>query len=201
MELRSIHPTAGMQTKPARMSWEWLTGMGVFLILIGVVALAAPVASSIGLAWLIGALFLASGIAQFVHAIWSIRESGTVSRFLLAALAMVAGAITMRNPVAGTMGVTLALCFYLFASAMGKWLLASELRPAKGWGLLFGSSLVSLALGVVLIVSFPVTSLLAPGLFFGIDMLFYGASCVATAFTFRRIEQRMDQVTERERAA
>jgi uncharacterized membrane protein HdeD (DUF308 family) len=84
---------------------------------------------------------------------------------------------------------------------MGKWLFASELRPAKGWGWLFASALVSLTLGVLLIVSFPASSLIVPGIFFGIDLIFYGSSCVGTAFTLRKVESRIEQVTERERAA
>lgn len=165
---------------------EWLIAIGALLMLLGVVAIAAPIGSSVTLAWLMGALFLATGIAQFVSACWLIRESGRISRFLLSALAIVAGVISMRNPVAGAMGVTLALAFYLIASSVGKFLMAFEIKPAKGWGLLLVSSAVSLILGVILIAAFPTDSLMVPGLFFGIDLIFFGASLVSFAFVLRK---------------
>ena len=43
-----------------------------------------------------------------------------------------------------------------------------------GGGPLLISSLLSIALGVILLVTFPTTSLFVPGMFFGIDLLFLG---------------------------
>ena len=181
-------------------TWEVPTVMGAFLILFGVIALAAPVATSIGLAWLLGVLFIASGIVQFLHAFRFLNQPGKVSRFLLAALSLAAGIVTVRNPIAGTTGITLVLALYLLVGAMGRGLLAAELRPRREWGWMFVSSLISLALGVFLIVTLPVGSLVVPGVFFGVDLIFYGAAIIGLGMRLRRAEHEMPE-EERQRAA
>ncbi len=185
---------------PTVYSWEWPIGIGIFLIILGIVALAAPIATSVALAWLVGVLFISSGIAQLIHAFRCARERGTTGRFLLSALSIAAGIVIMRNPFLGTIGITMVLAFYLLVGAVGKWFLASDMRPAKGWGLLFVSSMISLVLGILLIVTLPATSLIVPGIFLGVDFIFYGSSLITFAFIARKAMHRLTEFEQRRAA-
>jgi uncharacterized membrane protein HdeD (DUF308 family) len=199
MELRKIEPY-----RHSNYSWKGLIALGILMVILGIIALNIPVASSIGLAWMMGALFFANGVIQFIHSIRYRNTSGTVGRFLLSALSLVAGLIVLRNPVSGTMGITLALTFFLLVESVGKWMLAADLRPNRGWGWLFFSSAVSFLLGMYLIATFPVNSLIVPGIFFGIDLIFYGMACIGLANVARKIEHTItptQQIPEDRRVA
>lgn len=181
-------------------SWEWAIGLGVLMLIFGIVAVAAPFSASIGLAWLIGALLLATGVAQLVHAIRFARAPGRVSNFTFAILSLVAGALVFRNPIVGAAGVTAVIAFYLLVGGISKSMLSADLYPLKGWGTLLISSLLSIALGVILLVTFPTTSLFVPGMFFGIDLLFLGGSTIGFALSLRKGQPPL-KVVEEERKA
>src|SRR4051812_37735825 len=123
MSVIQIRKSMPQTTHRVRYGWEILLGLGMLLIVFGVIALAAPVVTSLTLSVLLGVVLVASGIAQLIHGVRVPKEPGKVSRFLLAVVSIVAGGLTLRNPVAGAMGVTMAIAFYLLASAAGKWFL------------------------------------------------------------------------------
>jgi uncharacterized membrane protein HdeD (DUF308 family) len=169
----------------------WPVVMGIVLIILGATAVAVPVATSAALAWTLGVLFLASGIAQLIHAFNFIKHSGRVGRFLLSAISIVAGVLTLRNPFGGMMGITLALSFYMLINAVMKGAMAVELRPLRGWGWLVASSLISFIFGVYLLITLPISSLFVPGFFFGVDLIFFGVSMVVVPTMIRKIENEI----------
>jgi uncharacterized membrane protein HdeD (DUF308 family) len=185
----------------ARESTTWSVALGALFILTGVTAIAAPVATSVGLAYLLGALFLICGLAQLVYAVRLFRQDKNIWRFLMSALLIVSGAITLRNPIIGTAGITLTLTFYLFMSAFTRWMISDTLRPHKGWIPLFLGSVISFGLGVYLIVTFPVNSLIVPGIFFGVDMVFFGTTLLTLEFSMRRMQRIEQTEIEHERHA
>lgn len=171
--------------KVKSVSWAWQAALGALLILCGAVALATPIATSVTLAWLLGGLILASGLIQFVHALRFTQYPGSASRFSLSALSILVGLLMIRNPMGGMVGITLILGFFLLMGGILKTAVALELRPHKGWGWVFFSALSSLILGTWLVATFPTTSLVAPGIFFGIDMIFFGSALIGAAMVHK----------------
>ena len=165
--------------------------IGIFLVLLGLLAVGLPVVTTLSIAWLLGVGFIASGLAQLFHVFSREGARGRLSHFLLSALSMIAGIVVLRNPLVGAMAITLFVAFYFLASAVGRWLLLYEWGSFKGRGWLVFSSLISFVLGAYLIVNFPVYSLFIPGLFFGVDIVFYGFSLIAFGFTQKRIEHKL----------
>jgi uncharacterized membrane protein HdeD (DUF308 family) len=151
--------------------------------------------------WILGVLLVSSGIVQAIHEIRSSRSTGKTSRMLLSALAIIAGILVMRNPLAGTEGVTLVMAFYFLAAGVGKGVLAHDAQPVPGWGWLLLSSMASLLMGFFLIASFPAVSLWVPGIFFGVDLIFYGTSLIALGMALRRLKAEMPMPTDEKRAA
>lgn len=171
----------------------WPMTLGVFLILVGIIALARPVATTLSLAWMLGLMFLSVGVVQLAHSFALLRERGRVGRFLVAGLSIVTGLIMLRSPVVGAFSLTVVLTFYLLASAIGKGLFAIELKPMKGWGWMVLSSVVSCILGLYLLAALPLSSLIVPATFFGIDMLMYGFSFLALALSLRRVSRTREK--------
>jgi uncharacterized membrane protein HdeD (DUF308 family) len=168
-----------------RPAWQWAVALGFFLIVLGVVAIAVPLATTVGLVVVFGAILLASGTAQLIHAFQFSGFRGRVSHFLLPVLSIIAGILTFRYPVAGAVSLTMIMTFYLLLSGFSRMSLALELRPTRGWSFILLSSIFSVALGAILLATFPVSSLLVPGLFFGVDLLFFGSSFVGYAMDLK----------------
>lgn len=173
---------------------------GVLLTVLGILALLAPVATSLGVSLALGVALFVAGIIEFVHA-WQSRhiKEGRWSRPFLALLSLVAGALVLRSPVAGAIAITLMISFYLFAAGAAQWSTAFELKPRQGWGWMLASSIVSFALALYLFVTFPATSLVIPGVFFGVDLLFYGASLIGLGVAAGRVSKLMHERDEYEK--
>lgn len=199
--VRRIRPdTTVFGANAPRFSWEGLVGLGALLVILGSIALFAPVMTTMGLSVMMGVLFLASGIAQLAHAFRYIREKGKFTRFLLAGLSLVAGVMVLRNPVVGAVAITTVTAIYLLVSAVGRGILAFEIKPETGWGSLLFSAVISFVLGAYLLASFPTLSLVVPGIFFGVDLVVFGISLVAFAMNVRRLGKRIDQLQDRRAA-
>jgi uncharacterized membrane protein HdeD (DUF308 family) len=76
-------------------------------------------------------------------------------------------------------GITLLLAAYFIVSGVIEAFGAFSARPANGWGWLFFSGIVSLALGVMLWKQFPLSGLWAVGTLIGIRLLMAGISLIA----------------------
>jgi uncharacterized membrane protein HdeD (DUF308 family) len=178
--------------KPGR-NWGWVLVAGVAYITLGIIALSWPVASTVGLTFTLGILFLVASVVQAAHAIHLRKESGTGSRVVQSIAALVAGLLILRYPGAGMVGIAIAMTFYFFVSAFSKWAIAAGMRPHSGWGWTFVSATCSFLLGAYMIVTFPVSALWVPGLILGIDLVIMGASMIGFAFSVRSARARLKE--------
>lgn len=190
-ETKITEPTIEEKRNQRTSHYRWIISGGILMILFGIISLAVPVATSVALGWLLGLIFLASGASQLLHILLSWRDSGKVSRIFLAGLAIVAGILTLRRPVAGMIAITLILAFYLIISGIGKWLYASEIRPETGWGWLALSAGISIVLGAALVIWFPLDMLIVPAIFLGVDLIFFGCSLVGFGATVSRLHHNV----------
>jgi uncharacterized membrane protein HdeD (DUF308 family) len=71
--------------------------LSIILIIFGLVAIALPLVSSIGVAIVIGWMVIFAGIAQLVHAFQSTGIGPIVWKVLVALIYLVAGSISVRR--------------------------------------------------------------------------------------------------------
>lgn len=171
--------------------WAWLFVGGLVYALLGVLAIAQPIIASFGASIVLGSILLVSGIVQLVQAFQLSRADGRVSRFLLALASMVAGGIILYYPGVGMAAIVMTLSFYFFMSAFAKWTLASEVRPHQGWGWLTFSAFVSFLAGVVLVLTYPASALIAPGTLLGIELVMFGVSLIGFSLSLRSAYKRL----------
>lgn len=76
------------------------TILGLLFLLLGGLAIAVPLLATIEISWLIGVLFIASGITQLFHTFQFDLMQSKVDQILLAALSIVTGALVLLNPIA-----------------------------------------------------------------------------------------------------
>jgi uncharacterized membrane protein HdeD (DUF308 family) len=78
--------------------------LSLLLIVFGVLAIAIPIASSIGVAIVIGWLVLLGGIAQVVHAFRSEGIGHNVWKLVVAVFYVAAGVYLLARPALGVAG-------------------------------------------------------------------------------------------------
>ena len=167
--------------------WKKLMALGVLTILVGAVAIVLPHVASLAASLLIGAAVLVVGILDGVHA-WEMRgRKGQVWRVLGAVLGIGLGGLLLLFPVTGVVSLTLLLAIFFVAEGAFKAVMAFQVRPMDGWGWLLASGLLALALGVLVLVTWPEAALWLLGLLLGIDLVFGGWWLVFLALAGRRM--------------
>lgn len=181
----------GTQLKHLSQHWGWVLGFGCLYLLLGVIAFATPVASSIALATTLGALLFVSGIIQLIHAIQLRHESGSGGRFFQSILSLVAGGLMLRYPNVGLLSVAITLAFYFFLGAFSKWVMAFAVRPNKGWIWILASAIASIILGGYIVANLPLSALWIPGVLLGIDFVIAGLSMIRLSTALRQLSKEV----------
>ena len=180
----SLPPATGPLYCPTG-RWWLCALLGLVLLAGGVFVLWNAVAASLVTALFFAAALVVGGIFQVIHA-FSARGWGSfVLSMVLGLLLVGAGLLLATSPLATSLGLTLAIAFmFLAGGALRLWMAARHWHD-HGW-LLTISGLLSLALGVVLIVGFPWSGLVVPGILLGVDLIFQGAWWLTVGLWVRR---------------
>lgn len=151
---------------------------GIVFLILGVLAIALPVAFTFGIEQFLGWLFLIGGIVQAWRT-FKTRDSSGVWASILAALLLIAvGIVLLAKPLAGVVTLTALLAIFFTIEGIFKIFMAASLRQYSNWGWLLFSGIIALILGGIIWSGFPGTALWVPGLLVGIDMLFFGYSLI-----------------------
>jgi uncharacterized membrane protein HdeD (DUF308 family) len=163
-----------------RKSWTWFLVVGILLTVLGVVcvgkAQTATTFSILALGWVLAI----SGVAWLVSSFYAFTWHGFFLYLLNAIIRGVTGYLLIRHPDAGAAGVTMLLAALFIVGGIFRGAAASALRfPRWGWTVLSG--LVSFALGVYLLSTWPTASTYFVGVVIGVDLIFDGASLIGFA--------------------
>jgi uncharacterized membrane protein HdeD (DUF308 family) len=168
-----------------RQASGWLMILGIVLIVLGTLALFAPLFATGVVVLLYGWILLIGGFTQIFASFASMRWGGFFMHLLIGLLDVVVGLFFLRHQIEAAKILTLFLIVSFLVGGVFRLVTAISLRfPNWGWTVLSG--LVTLAVGVMLWAQWPYDSLTIPGLFLGIQMLFYGWSAVMLAQAARR---------------
>lgn len=156
---------------------------GIAMIVIGIMGIVFPNVTSLTLNFFISSLFFLSALA--------LAYSGYVCRvqtlmmwfkpFILLLLAL----LILFHPavVISTLGLILAM--YFLIDGFAGIALAVEIKPANGWPFMLLNGLLSLLLGAIVLVGWPLSSAWLVGLLIGISFLFDGIALLAIAGNIR----------------
>lgn len=174
-------------TSYAHKATTWSIVLSVLIIVVGVLAICAPVIAGVAVTAVIGSLLVLSGILHLAFA-WHGGRAGTILWEIL--LGIVYGAIgfyLLTSPVAGLAPLTFAIALYLVVEAILEFVLSFRLRPAPGSGWLLADGIITLTLAVLIWGTWPSSALWVPGTLVGISMLFSGITRMMLSLAVRRI--------------
>ena len=93
---------------------------------------------------------------------------------LLGALYVVAGILTLENPLLTAKLLTLLLGASLIASGVREIILAFNMQAGLSWTVVVLAGVVTLLVGLVIVAKWPVGSLYILGIFLAVDLIFTG---------------------------
>ncbi len=167
-------------------SWGWFVALGVALIALGGVCIAYNATATEATVLIFGWLLLVGGVFALIEAFRTRTWSGFFLFLSSALLRGFTGYLLIRYPIAGETSLTLVLASFFVVGGVFRAVGAGTLQvPQWGWTAFAG--LVSVALGVMLLMQLPTSSLWFIGLAIGIDFIFDGASFIALGAALRGV--------------
>ncbi len=146
-------------------------GMGVILLLVGLLAMGAPLVAGLSLAMLVGIMLIVGGIGQLVFAV---KTGKGIFSIILGILTVVIGGYMVGNSAVALSALTIFLAIYLLISGISEVFMSFQIRPAKGWGWALFSGILAVLLGAIIWNQFPLSGAWAIGILIGIRLFFSG---------------------------
>jgi uncharacterized membrane protein HdeD (DUF308 family) len=185
-EFPEIRRTLRHELEAIRGQWIWLLTLGIVLVVVGTLAIGAPLIASLATALTIGALLLVGGAAQLVGSFWTRDWSGFFMMFLMGVLYIVVGLLFLEQPISALEALTLLLACSLIVSGIFR-IVGSLMSRFPQWSWIFFGGVLNLLLGILIWRQWPVTGLWVIGLFVGIDMIFNGWTWVMLSLRLKSL--------------
>lgn len=165
--------------------WSSFLLVGIFLTILGALALSSVFVTTIATVLFLGALITAGGISLLIHAFWAPEWRGFFAQLITGILSAVVGWLMITHPAIGALSITILLAALFIASGLFR-IVGALTLDIENWGWMLVNGLVTLALGILIFAQWPEASLWVIGLFIGIDLLFSGWTNVLMGLMLRK---------------
>ena len=149
--------------------------LGIVLIVAGLFILGDVTLADLISAVFIGAVALAAGAFEIMHACWTRGWGGLVGHLALGALYVGVGIALLNQPTSGAVMLTYVLGLLLLLSGILRIFVSFNHWQDAGWIMLLSGAFGVVA-GLVILSGFPRTTLWVLGLLLGIDLMSHGAA-------------------------
>ena len=183
----SADATSGLA--PLRAKSGWIVALGVVYVIAGLIALGSVMFATVVTVFVVGIMMLIAGVAEVFNA-FQIKSWGKFLVWLLLGLLyIVAGFVTFENPLLAAAVLTLFLGFSLIFSGVMRIFLGFSMKVGTPWMWVVLSGIITLLLGLVIVVHWPVSGLYILGMFLGIDLVIVGIGWIGVGFGLKQIPQ------------
>jgi len=174
-----------------RAHWRLYVFQGVLMIVLGVLAVAAPAFATLTVDIYVGWLFLISGVLGLIAMFSAGNVPGFLWTLVTALLSIVVGGVLLWKPVEGALSLTIVLTAFFIVEGVFQAAAALIYRDAipGTWGWLLASGIADLALAAIVIAGWPGTAAWVLGLLVGVNLLTTGWAVVMVALGARDIAQ------------
>ena len=160
---------------------------GLLMVICGVLAIALPLATSVGIVVLLAWLILFAAVGHLIFAFHSHSVGGFLWKLLLAVLYGFTGGYLLMNPVVGVASLTLLLAFFLFVEGILEIVLYFNIRRVAYAGWVLFDGIITLLLGFLIWAQWPSSSAWVIGTLVGISLIFSGISRLMLSLATRRL--------------
>ena len=164
----------------------WVLFAGITMLVLGMAAVIYDVTATVTSVFLFGCLLLIAGAMQIVHAFQVRTWSGFFLYLLDGILRATVGALLVIYPGAGALTLTILLSGYFMVGGLFK-AIGSMVLQFPSWGWSVASGVVSVVLGALLVMQWPVSGLWFIGFAVGVDLILYGWALVMFAAALKNL--------------
>ena len=176
----------GLSIAPLRAKWGWIVALGIVYVIAGFIALGSVAMATVASVLVVGTMMIVAGIAEVINA-FQVKSWGKFLLWaLLGVLYIIAGFVTVDNPLFAAVLLTLILGASLVASGIMRIILAFSMRAEMPWIWVALSGVITLLLGLLILARWPINSIYILGLFLGIDLIMAGVSWLGLGFGLHR---------------
>jgi uncharacterized membrane protein HdeD (DUF308 family) len=167
----------------------WSIVWGVVMFICGILAIALPLASSVGIVILLAWLILFAGVSHLIFAFHSHSIGGFLWKVLLAIVYGFAGFYMLMNPLLGVISLTLVLAVFLLFEGVVEIVFYFNIRGVTNAGWVLFDGIITLILGFLIWLHWPSSSIWVIGTLVGISLIFSGISRFMLTLAVRRLTQ------------
>lgn len=169
----------------------WSIALGVIMILLGMIAIFLPLEAGVVLVYVVGWTAVFNGGAHLFYAFSAHRGSHSWLEALLGIVYIIAGIYLLMHPVGGLLALTLLLGSFLLVYGIFALVLAFRMRPGAGWGWVLFDAIVTILLGVLIYMHWPLNTEWVVGTLFGISFISSGLSRLMISLAVRRVATKV----------
>jgi uncharacterized membrane protein HdeD (DUF308 family) len=152
----------------------WQVVWGILLIIAGILAVLMPGVAALATALVFGWLMVFSGIFEIAYAFQTRASGGFGWKLASAIITLVLGIAVVMLPLAGIASLALLVGVFLLASGIARAGLAFRMKPSRGWGWVLFDGILSIALGILVAIGWPASSIAIIGLLTGFTLISTG---------------------------
>jgi len=164
-----------------------LIGLGILFVVLGMIGVAGQTLFSFVSINVLGAFLIVGGVLQGIHAMKFQGWKSVGIQLIMAVLYIAAGLYTWAFPIPALEVITLWLAAIFFVTGFLRLVAAFQHRVFGEWFWLALSAAISILMGVLIMNSYPSSSLWLPGLLIAIELLLQGWSLLFLGLAARSI--------------
>lgn len=174
--------------REAGKNWGWLVAAGVCSVIVGGLAIFAPLASSLAVETVVACACVVGGIAWVISAFKTRSWQGLATRIAIGILQLAVGILLLVNPVFGLFSLTMLIAGFFAADGTLRIMSAVQNRShLKGWGWVAASGVITVVFAAIIASEVPAAALVLVGVLTGINLLMSGFIQIAYGFAARRL--------------
>jgi uncharacterized membrane protein HdeD (DUF308 family) len=175
-----------------RQNAGWVTGIGILLLVMGILAIGSPLVTGMAITWTVGIFLIIGGASQCLLAFRAGAFGQALLILLIGLVTLVAGGYMVSQPVAALASITLLLAAYFLVTGVFAIIAGLQIKPVNGWAWMLANGVITLLLGLMLWKQWPLSGAWAVGVLFGVQLVTSGASLLALGSVARRIAKAVE---------
>ena len=164
-----------------------LIGLGILFLILGMIGIAGQTLFSLISVNVLGIFLFAGGVLQGAHAFKSAGWKSVGVQLIFAILYIGAAIYVWAFPIPALEAITLWLATIFFITGLLRLVSAFQHRHFAEWFWLALSAAISTLMGVLIMNSFPSSSLWLPGLLIAIELLLQGWTLLFLGFAAKSL--------------
>jgi len=157
------------------------------MIVAGMLAIASPLIAGVLIVYVVAWTAIFNGGAQIVYGFRAHSGGRMVLEILLGLLYIVAGVYILMHPGGGLLAITLIIACILLVYGIFAVVLAFQLKPNPGWGWILFDAIITVLLGALIWIHWPMNSEWVMGTLVGISFIVSGVSRLMLSLAVRKL--------------